>query len=344
MSWFRRKKKEVVTPDEKANQESSLQAKLEDKVEKPPEDKKQGVFARLKSGLKRTRSNLVGGLEAVFKGKKVIDDDLLEEIETRLLTADVGVEVTQQIIDDLTQQLQRKELASPEALLAALKDKLYKTLEPLESKLNYEDNKPYVLLVVGVNGSGKTTTIGKLAYQLKNSGKKVMLAAGDTFRAAAIDQLQRWGERNDIPVVAQKPGSDSAAVIYDAIQSAKSKGFDVLLADTAGRLHTQSHLMAELEKVVKVIKKVDPSAPHEVMLVLDSGIGQNALTQATQFQESVNVTGFTLTKLDGTAKGGIVFALANKLKLPIRFIGLGEKPDDLREFDAKAFVEALFSE
>ena len=306
---------------------------------------KLGLFARLKQGLGKTRGQLTEGVASLVLGKKQIDDELLEDLETQLLVADIGVDATQAIIADLTQRISRKQLSDSEALFAALKEDMRSILEPASKPLTIpEASTPYVILMVGINGAGKTTTIGKLAKRLQNEGKKVMLAAGDTFRAAAVEQLQVWGERNDIPVIAQHSGADSASVIFDALQAAQSRGIDVLIADTAGRLHTQSNLMEELKKVHRVMGKLDPNAPHEVMLVLDAGTGQNALSQAQQFKEAVNVSGITLTKLDGTAKGGIIFAIANKLELPIRFIGVGESIDDLRPFEAEEFVEALLEQ
>ncbi len=311
----------------------------------PPAAKtKPGLFARLKQGLARTRDNFTGGLASLVLGRKEIDDALLEDIETQLLTADVGVEATTRIIADLTQRLSRRELVDAEALLQALREDMQAILTPCNQPLLIPtDTRPYVILVVGINGVGKTTTIGKLARRLQNQGLSVMLAAGDTFRAAAVEQLQVWGERNAIPVIAQHTGADSASVIYDGLQAAQARGIDVLIADTAGRLHTQSNLMEELKKVKRVLTKLDAAAPHEVMLVVDAGTGQNALAQAQQFHQAVNLTGITLTKLDGTAKGGIIFAIADKLKLPIRFIGVGEGIDDLREFNAADFVSALFA-
>lgn len=294
---------------------------------------------------KRKKETLFSGMANILLGKKTIDEELLETIETQLLIADVGVEVTEHIINELTNQVTRKELSNPTALLQHLKILLAQILEPCSQPLVIPDNiKPYVILMVGVNGSGKTTTIGKLAKLLQQQNKKVMLAAGDTFRAAAIEQLQTWGERNQIPVIAQQTGADSASVIYDAMQAAQARDIDVLIADTAGRLHTQSHLMEELKKVTRVLGKLDINAPHEVMLVLDAGIGQNALIQAQQFNAAVKVTGITITKLDGTAKGGIIFAITKNLGLPIRFIGIGEKIDDLHPFSAKNFVSALFEQ
>ncbi|WP_317660720.1 signal recognition particle-docking protein FtsY [Pseudomonas sp. KU43P] len=309
------------------------------------EQAKPGFFARLKQGLSKTSASIGEGMASLFLGKKVIDDDLLDEIETRLLTADVGVEATSAIVQNLTQKVARKQLADADALYKSLQDELAALLRPVEQPLKVEaQNKPYVILVVGVNGAGKTTTIGKLAKKLQLEGKKVMLAAGDTFRAAAVEQLQVWGERNQIPVIAQHTGADSASVIFDAVQAAKARGVDVLIADTAGRLHTKDNLMEELKKVRRVIGKLDAEAPHEVLLVLDAGTGQNAISQAKYFNQSVELTGLALTKLDGTAKGGVIFALAKQFNIPIRFIGVGEGIDDLRTFEAEPFVKALFAE
>lgn len=302
-----------------------------------------GWLQRVRSGLSRTSQTLGSGIADVFLGKKEIDDELLEDLETQLLMADVGMNATAAIIDRLTERVGRKELNDAQSLHKALIDELSQSLEAIEAPLNIQaDGEPFVMLVVGVNGVGKTTTIGKIAKQLKADGKEVMLAAGDTFRAAAVEQLQTWGERNDVPVVAQHTGADSASVIFDAVQSAKAKGVDVVIADTAGRLQNKANLMEELEKVVRVIKKVIPSAPHEVLLVLDAGTGQNALSQAAIFQEAVGVSGLALTKLDGTAKGGVIFALAQQFKLPVRYIGVGEGIDDLQPFRAKPFTEAIF--
>ncbi|OZB33828.1 MAG: signal recognition particle-docking protein FtsY [Pseudomonas sp. 34-62-33] len=306
---------------------------------------KPSFFARLKQGLSKTSASLGEGMASLFLGKKAIDDDLLDDLETRLLTADVGVEATTTIIGNLTKRVARKELADSGALYKALQEELVTLLKPVEQPLVIDTAKqPYVILVVGVNGVGKTTTIGKLAKKLQLEGKKVMLAAGDTFRAAAVEQLQVWGERNNIAVIAQHTGADSASVIFDAVQAAKSRGIDVLIADTAGRLHTKDNLMEELKKVRRVIGKLDDTAPHEVLLVLDAGTGQNAISQAKQFNQTVNLTGLALTKLDGTAKGGVIFALAKQFGLPIRYIGVGEGIDDLRPFEAQAFVQALFEE
>ena len=301
------------------------------------------VFERIRRGLGKTRASLTGGLADMFSAGKKIDEDLLEEIETTLLMADVGVTATTEIIDSLTEKLKRNQLKDGEALRQALRDQLLGLLEGVSKPLVIDPQaQPYVILLVGVNGVGKTTTIGKLTKKFRDEGKSVLLAAGDTFRAAAVEQLQVWGERNQVPVIAQHTGADSASVIFDAIQAAKSRGVDVVIADTAGRLHNKDNLMSELEKVVRVMKKLDTTAPHEVMLVLDAGTGQNALSQAQVFQQAVGVSGITLTKLDGTAKGGIVFAIARQLQLPIRFIGVGEQAEDLRSFDARTFVDALF--
>ena len=314
-------------------------------VAAPTTQEKPSFFARLKQGLSKTSASLGEGMASLFLGKKAIDDDLLDDLETRLLTADVGVEATTAIIGNLTKRVARKELADSGALYKALQEELVTLLKPVEQSLVIDTAKqPYVILVVGVNGVGKTTTIGKLAKKLQLEGKKVMLAAGDTFRAAAVEQLQVWGERNNIAVIAQHTGADSASVIFDAVQAAKSRGIDVLIADTAGRLHTKDNLMEELKKVRRVIGKLDDTAPHEVLLVLDAGTGQNAINQAKQFNQTVNLTGLALTKLDGTAKGGVIFALAKQFGLPIRYIGVGEGIDDLRPFEAQAFVQALFEE
>ncbi|MES2818877.1 MAG: signal recognition particle-docking protein FtsY [Pseudomonadota bacterium] len=309
------------------------------------EDSKIGFFTRLKQGLSKTSASLGEGMASLFLGRKVIDDELFDEIETRLLTADVGVEATSLIIQHLTQRVARKQLTDSGALYKALQEELTALLRPVEKPLVIgAEKKPFVILVVGVNGAGKTTTIGKLAKKLQLEGKKVMLAAGDTFRAAAVEQLQVWGERNQIAVIAQHTGADSASVIFDAVQAATARGMDVLIADTAGRLHTKDNLMEELKKVRRVIGKLDDTAPHEVLLVLDAGTGQNAINQAKQFHQTVSLTGLALTKLDGTAKGGVIFALAKQFGLPIRYIGVGEGIDDLRTFEAESFVQALFAE
>lgn len=333
---------------EKQNVEPINEEAIVEDTEKPQQEK-QSFFTRLKNGLSKTRQSFTDSLASLVLGRKEIDDDLLDDLEMILLTADVGIDATDKIIKNLTEQVSRKELKDPEALITALKSQLQAIIDPMSSPLEIDEHLakeqgPFVILMVGINGVGKTTTIGKLAKKYQLEGKSVMLAAGDTFRAAAVEQLQTWGERNNVPVMAQKTGADSAAVIFDAIQSAKAKKIDVLIADTAGRLHTQSNLMEELKKVKRVITKVDDTAPHEVMLVIDAGTGQNALNQAQQFQEAVDVSGITLTKLDGTAKGGIVFALAEQRQIPIRFIGVGESIDDLRTFNSKNFTEALFDQ
>ncbi|MGV2871316.1 signal recognition particle-docking protein FtsY [Colwellia sp. E150_009] len=308
-----------------------------------PKETKLGFFARLKQGLSKTRLNLGGGLFDLFKGKQ-IDDELFEELETHLLLADVGVETTMKIIDSLTKSANRKQLKDAEALYELLKIELKKVIENVSQPLEIpESDEPFVMLMVGVNGVGKTTTIGKLAKQFQAEGKSVMLAAGDTFRAAAVEQLQVWGERNDIPVIAQHTGADSASVIFDAISAAKARKVDIIIADTAGRLQNKAHLMEELKKVVRVMKKLDVNAPHEVMLTLDAGTGQNALSQTKLFDEAVGLTGLTVTKLDGTAKGGVVFAIADKYNIPIRYLGVGEGIDDLRPFNGDDFIDALFA-
>lgn len=304
-----------------------------------------GIFTRLKNGLSRTRSKLSDGLAEIVLGEKTIDLNLLEDIETQLLSADVGIDATDQIVNNLKQQLGRKQLAEPEQFMTALRQELTNILKAVDTPLVIQSEaKPFVILMVGVNGVGKTTSIGKLAKLYQSQGMSVMLAAGDTFRAAAVEQLQVWGERNSVPVVAQASGADSASVIFDAYQSAKAKNVDVLIADTAGRLHTKDNLMNELEKIVRVLKKQDERLPDEILLVLDATTGQNALSQAESFDKTTTLSGIALTKLDGTAKGGVVFALAKRLSLPIRFIGVGEKIDDLRPFKAEDFVDALFAE
>jgi fused signal recognition particle receptor len=305
---------------------------------------KGSVFARLRRGLGRTSGTLLQGLGTLFLGRKEIDAELFEELETRLLLADVGVDATVEIIDRLMARVSRNELMRPDALQGALQEELLALLRPCEAPLEVHGHQPFVILMVGVNGVGKTTTIGKLAKHYISAGHSVMLAAGDTFRAAAVEQLEVWGARNDVPVIAQHKGADSASVIFDALQAAQARRVDILIADTAGRLHNKDNLMEELEKVVRVMRKIDTAAPHEIMLVLDAGTGQNALSQAEHFQRWVGVSGLTLTKLDGTAKGGVIFAIAKKLGLPIRFIGVGEAVDDLRPFAAETFIEALFDE
>ncbi|QND99752.1 signal recognition particle-docking protein FtsY [Vibrio vulnificus] len=307
--------------------------------EKPTES----FFARLKRSLSRTKANIGAGFFGLFKGKK-IDDELFEELEEQLLVADVGMDTTLKIIENLTEKASRRDLKDGEALYGLLKEEMAEILTKVEQPLQVDSSKtPYVILMVGVNGVGKTTTIGKLAKQFQNQGKKVMLAAGDTFRAAAVEQLQVWGERNNVPVIAQHTGADSASVIYDAIEAAKARGVDVVIADTAGRLQNKSNLMEELRKIVRVMKKIDDSAPHEIMLTLDAGTGQNAISQAKLFSDVAPITGITLTKLDGTAKGGVIFAIADQFNIPIRYIGVGEGIEDLRPFETQEFIDALFS-
>ena len=309
-------------------------------TETPPQNS--GLFSRLKKGLSKTGEILTTDIGDLIHGK--IDDEVLEELENRLLQADVGMEATLEIIEDLDKRVKRNQLADQAALLQALKEDITRILEPSSHPLIIDTSrKPFVILMVGINGAGKTTTIGKLARLIQAEGKTVMLAAGDTFRAAAVEQLQTWGERNNVPVIAQGTGADPASVIFDALQAAKARNVDVLIADTAGRLHTQTNLMDELKKIKRVLGKLDESAPHEVMQILDAGTGQNALNQAKQFHEALGLTGITVTKLDGTAKGGILLAIARQLGIPIRFIGVGEALDDLREFNAEEFTEALLS-
>ncbi|WP_409309277.1 signal recognition particle-docking protein FtsY [Pectobacterium sp. B1J-3] len=303
---------------------------------------KEGFFARLKRGLIKTRQNLGSGFIGLFRGKK-IDDDLFDELEEQLLVADVGVETTRKIITSLTEHANRRQLKDADTLFVKLKEEMSTILAKVDEPLNIEGKTPYVILMVGVNGVGKTTTIGKMARQFQAQGKSVMLAAGDTFRAAAVEQLQVWGQRNNVAVVAQHTGADSASVIFDTIQAAKARGVDVLIADTAGRLQNKAHLMEELKKIVRVMKKLDEDAPHEVMLTLDASTGQNAVSQTKLFNEAVGLTGIVLTKLDGTAKGGVIFAIADQFGIPIRYIGVGEGIEDLRPFKADDFIEALFA-
>ena len=302
-----------------------------------PKNESGGYFARIRQGLAKTRR----GFADLFLGKKTLDQDLIDDLETQLLTADVGMEVTRNIIDSVTAQIDRKELKDVDAVKAAVRDHMQQLLAPYAQALDTSRAKPYVILMTGINGAGKTTTIGKLARHFQQEGKKVMLAAGDTFRAAAVEQLQTWGARHNVPVIAQGTGADAASVAYDALQSATARGIDVLIIDTAGRLHTQDHLMEELKKIKRVISKLDPAAPHETMLIIDAGNGQNALRQAEQFHKAMQLDSITVTKLDGTAKGGILFAISAKLGIPIRYIGVGEQPEDLRPFNAQEFVQAL---
>lgn len=362
LKWFKKKsadqddKKVAPVPDQavlpgdqttlKAAQAvSELSQEADGKSDKMPTASpkqlgKSGVWRGLRLGLQKTRHKLTAGLSKLFLGKKKVDSKLLAQIKEQLLLSDMGVSVTQSLIAQMTDRVERNLLADTDALLSALKESLLEILAPCQRSITL-DKKPYVILVVGVNGTGKTTTIGKLTKHFQNQGKKVLLAAGDTFRAAAVQQLKVWGARNHTAVIAQKSGADSASVIFDAFCAARAREVDILIADTAGRLHTQSHLMDELAKITRVLKKLDPDAPHETMLILDAGIGQNTLTQAKQFHQCVKLDSVCLTKLDGTAKGGSIFALAKALKLPIRFVGVGEGIDDLAPFDARAFVETL---
>lgn len=329
---------------EKDAQDTSSETPLSSAETESNLPKNEGFFSRLKQGLSKTRTQLSSRLATLFLGKKELDADLINEIEMILLSADVGVETTDQLIKTLTQRLNRKELNNSEAALKCLQEEMLAILTPCNVPLTLSEKKPFVILVVGVNGSGKTTTIGKLARFYQQAHQRVMLAAGDTFRAAATEQLQVWGKRNQIPVIAQQPGADTAAVIYDAMEAAMARDIDLLIADTAGRLHTQSNLMGELQKIKRVLTKLDPTAPHETLIVLDATLGQNALNQVMQFNAAIGVSGIVLTKLDGTAKGGILFSLAKQTKIPVRFIGIGEGITDLRPFDAKEFIAALFSE
>ena len=338
----------VVPVEEPAVEEPAVEESVEEEpveeeaVQEQEKPTKEGFFARLKRSLLKTKENLGSGFISLFRGKK-IDDDLFEELEEQLLIADVGVETTRKIIANLTEGASRKQLKDAEALYGLLKEEMGEILAKVDEPLNVEGKTPFVILMVGVNGVGKTTTIGKLARQFEQQGKSVMLAAGDTFRAAAVEQLQVWGQRNNIPVIAQHTGADSASVIFDAIQAAKARNVDVLIADTAGRLQNKSHLMEELKKIVRVMKKLDEDAPHEVMLTIDASTGQNAISQAKLFHEAVGLTGITLTKLDGTAKGGVIFSVADQFGIPIRYIGVGERIEDLRPFKADDFIEALFA-
>ena len=336
---------EALAAEQLVEQQAPIESiALEEQDEPQAKPQKEGMFARLKRGLMRTSENIGSGFIGFFRGKK-IDDELFEELEEQLLIADVGVETTTKLIKSLTEHASRKQLKNAEALYDLMREEMQKMLDPVAVPLVAENaNGPFVILMIGVNGVGKTTTIGKLAKQYQSQGKSVMLAAGDTFRAAAVEQLQVWGQRNNIPVVAQHTGADSASVIFDALQAAKARKVDVLIADTAGRLQNKSHLMEELKKVLRVMKKLDPDAPHEVMLTLDASTGQNAISQAQLFKEAVGVTGITISKLDGTAKGGVIFAIADKFSIPIRHIGVGEQIDDLRTFNANDFIEALFSQ
>jgi fused signal recognition particle receptor len=305
------------------------------------DEPKSGFFARLKSGLAKTRSSLAGGFENIIHGKAKVGPELLEELEENLLIADVGMQATSFILDDLKREVSANRIRENKEVLVQLKQRMVQVLSQNQKPLVLSEHKPFVILVVGVNGSGKTTTIGKLARHWKQAGKKVLLAAGDTFRAAAIDQLQVWAERSDIPCISQKSGTDPSAVAYDAVQAGVARGMDLIIIDTAGRLQTNTNLMEELKKIKRVIGKILPGAPHETLLVLDATIGQNSISQAKLFNEALEVDGLVMTKLDGTAKGGVLFNITDDLKLPIRFVGVGEKPEDLQEFDAKNFVDAL---
>ena len=346
IKWLKRNQDSTLSKEafiDGSNPSISVELKEQEMAQLEPV--KQGFLSRFKQGLSKTRHQLGDGLGRLLLGKKEIDANLLHDLEDLLLTADLGIETTGYVLKQLRDDLARNQLADGDAVYAALKTRLQTMLSMKAPPLTLAaEQSPFVILMVGVNGAGKTTTIGKLAKQYQQMGKKVMLAAGDTFRAAAVEQLQIWGERNHVAVIAQHTGADSASVIFDAIQAAKARGMDVLIADTAGRLHTQSNLMEELKKVKRVMKKVDLALPHETMLVLDASIGQNALTQARQFNDAIGLTGITMTKLDGTAKGGIMFAIANELGIPFRYVGLGEGIDDLRPFDASQFVNAIFND
>lgn len=334
---------EIIEPEPELEEEPEQPELLAPAVTQEQErPSKEGFFTRLKRSLLKTKQNLGSGFIGLFRGKK-IDDDLFEELEEQLLIADVGVETTRKIIESLTLHASRKQLKDAESLYGKLKEEMAEILSKVDQPLDVGGKTPFVILMVGVNGVGKTTTIGKMARQFQAEGKSVMLAAGDTFRAAAVEQLQVWGERNRIPVIAQHTGADSASVIFDAVQAAKARNIDVLIADTAGRLQNKAHLMEELKKIVRVMKKLDEQAPHEVMLTLDASTGQNAVNQAKLFNEAVGLTGITLTKLDGTAKGGVIFSIADQFTIPIRYIGVGEGIEDLRPFKADDFIEALFA-
>jgi len=339
-----KKNKPTSSSDQNAASSTDEEAKATSVGKENESAKKPGFFARLTQGLKRTRSGLTDGVANLVLGKKAIDDEVLEEVEALLLTADVGIEATQSIIDDLTQRLKRNQLKDAETLFEALAEDMTAILEPVSQPLQIPtSDKPFVILMVGMNGAGKTTTIGKLARRFKDQGFSVMLAAGDTFRAAAVEQLQAWGKRNEVPVIAQQSGADPAAVIFDAWEAAKARGIDVLLADTAGRLQSQRGLMDELAKIRRVVARRDETAPHEIMLVLDASQGQNALVQAEKFNDALGLTGITVTKLDGTAKGGILLAIASALHVPVRFIGIGESAEDMQPFVAEEFVDALLA-
>ncbi|MBI2786774.1 MAG: signal recognition particle-docking protein FtsY [Legionella longbeachae] len=346
IKWFKRSHDSSASKADSPQNDMGLLSEHTEAVEQVQEPAKEGIFARFRKGLSKTRHQLGDGIGRLLLGKKEISQELLDELETLLISADLGMDTAQAVLKQLAEGLARKQLSDGNAVYEALKSHLQLMLNQknLPFILDTPDHSPFVILMVGINGAGKTTTIGKLAKQFQQQGKKVMLAAGDTFRAAAVEQLQVWGERNDISVIAQHTGADSASVIFDALQAAKARKMDVLIADTAGRLHTQGNLMDELKKIKRVLQKLCPEAPHETMLILDASIGQNALVQARQFHEAVELTGITMTKLDGTAKGGILFAIANELGIPFRYIGIGEGIEDLRPFDATQFVGALFND
>jgi len=352
MKLFKRRAKPDSVPDEAVNPGDDAERhnpidRAHDDSSSPSAAEPQrspGMFQRLRMGLSRSRHQFSEGLATLVLGKKQLDPELLEALEERLIMADLGLEATSSVLESLRQRLDRKDLAASETVMSALKATLTALLADREQALTLSSHRPFVILVVGVNGAGKTTTIGKLAHRFKAQGRSVMLAAGDTFRAAAVEQLEAWGEANDVPVIAQHTGADSASVLYDALGAAKARDVDVLIADTAGRLQNKAHLMDELTKVVRVMRKHDPSVPHETLLVLDAGTGQNAVSQAIEFDQAVGVTGIAVTKLDGTARGGVLFAIASRLKQPIRYVGVGEQPDDLREFSASDFVGALLEE
>jgi fused signal recognition particle receptor len=346
-SWFARKPADAATTGNAGTEPVAPGVAVPAPIAAAaPSGEEGGSFLqRMKTGLSRTRSSFSNGMATLLIGAKEIDDELLEDIETQMLVADIGIDATRRIIDALTERVARHELTHSNALYKALQHELAELLAPQVAPLVIDTTKkPFVILMVGVNGVGKTTTIGKMAKRFQKEGRSVMLAAGDTFRAAAVEQLTVWGERNNVPVIAQAANADSASVIFDALSSAKARNIDVLIADTAGRLHTKTHLMEELKKVLRVMQKIDPTAPHEIMLVVDAGTGQNALSQVHEFDQAVGLTGLTITKLDGTAKGGVLFNIASRSKVPIRFIGVGEKIDDLRPFEAHEFVAALFDQ
>lgn len=360
IKWFKRSKKDPLLEEKNAPLDNPLESPptsnpapveglsetIEDSevavIEVPEPVQKKSFFSRLKSSLSKTRHKFGQNLGQLLAGKKTLDKALEEELETSLLAADVGVSTTSALLHDLKQALAKNKLSDSLNLYDALKEELANLLLNNEKALACEETKPFVILVVGVNGVGKTTSIAKIAQQFQKNGKRVMLAAADTFRAAAVEQLKVWGDRHHIPVIAQHTGADAASVSYDAFQAAKARQTDILLIDTAGRLHTQAHLMEELKKIKRVLQKLDPKAPHETMLILDASLGQNALVQARQFHEALGLDSISMTKLDGTAKGGILFAIAHELKLPFRYLGVGEGIDDLRPFEAKAFINAIF--